>query len=290
MPGVGIAPGGAWRLLCHDPDRAAWNMAVDEAILVLCGRGESPPTLRFYAWDPPAVSIGYAQPLAAVDRDACRRAGVDVVRRITGGRAVLHEDEVTYSVAALEGALPGGVLATYRLLAGALVTGLRLLGVEAEVVASAACAPLAGTGRASGAGRTASPLPCFAAPGRYEIAAGGRKLVGSAQARRGGALLQHGSLPLTFRPERLLALLGMGDAGSEGDADQPRVPEVRAMGLVAAIGRRPSWGEVVAALTQGFQDALGIAFVPGALTPAEEALARRLAEEKYASEAWNARR
>lgn len=280
---------GQWRLLRHGPAPAAWNMAVDEAILASCARGESPPTLRFYAWAPAAVSIGYAQPLADVDGAACRAAGVDVVRRITGGRAVLHEDEVTYSVVAPEDLLPGGVLGAYRLLAAALATGLRLLGAEVQIQGPAARP--AGPGRPGAAGaRGAAAVPCFAAASRYEIVAGGRKVAGSAQARRRGALLQHGSIPLALDPRRFAALLGWRDGEGGGTADAAGLLEARATGLAAVLGRRPDPDGVVDALAEGFRRQLGIDLVPGRLTAREEETAKLLAERKYGRAEWNGRR
>ena len=154
---------GKWRLLSDGPASAAWNMAVDEAIMTMVGRKESPPTLRIYGWDPPALSLGYFQRAAEVDLTACRSRGVDVVRRPTGGRAILHDQEVTYSLSLPEDLpwLPRGVTEAYRLIAGGLVRGLKILGVPVE---------MAPAGR-RGAGKTAA---CFDAPCSYEIVARGR--------------------------------------------------------------------------------------------------------------------
>ncbi|MEW5933385.1 MAG: biotin/lipoate A/B protein ligase family protein, partial [Bacillota bacterium] len=123
-----------WRLIRDGYHDGATNMAVDEAIMLAHARGEVPPTLRFYGWRPPALSLGYAQKAEReVDLEACRRAGVDVVRRPTGGRAVLHDREVTYSVVISTALFPGSVVETYRRLSAGLVEGLRLLGLQAEV-------------------------------------------------------------------------------------------------------------------------------------------------------------
>src|SRR5579875_2954295 len=152
-------------------------MAVDEAVATAVGAGESPPTLRLYAWRPAAVSIGYFQRLASeLDLAACRELGLDWVRRPTGGRAVLHAAELTYAVAAVE---PGAVLDVYARWSRGLIAGVRRLGAAAEWIAPRR-------------GRSAA---CFDAGSAYEVAVGGRKLIGSAQVRRWGAVLQHGSLP-----------------------------------------------------------------------------------------------
>jgi lipoate-protein ligase A len=170
-------PIATWRLLVADPlaHDGATNMAIDEAILSGVAAGQSPPTLRFYAWEPPCVSIGYAQSMhEVVDLHACRRDGVTWVRRPTGGRAILHIDELTYSVTApaSEQRVQGGVVESYRRLSQGLLAGFRVLGlgaVQAKVMEEKA-ADLSAA--------------CFDVPSHYEITAWDRKLVGSAQVRR----------------------------------------------------------------------------------------------------------
>ncbi|MBI3456887.1 MAG: lipoate--protein ligase family protein [Candidatus Rokubacteria bacterium] len=251
-----------------EPLDGATNMAIDEALLRSRIAGDGRPTLRFFGWAPPTVSLGYGQPVdGRIDLAACARLGVGLVRRPTGGSAILHESpasEVTYSVAARAGDFPGGddLLETYRILATALAAGLARLGVQAEVVP-----------RVRGAGAP-SPTFCFARTGAYEIAVAGKKLVGSAQRRQGGALLQHGSILLDADPGRLGAVF-------------PGVVEPMSGVTTAAVvlGRRVGFDEVVGALTAGFGEALG-PLVPGGLSLAERELATRLVTEKYASDAW----
>ncbi|HEV8191109.1 MAG TPA: lipoate--protein ligase family protein, partial [Ktedonobacterales bacterium] len=176
-----------WRLLLErGPRTGAWNMALDEAIVDAVAAGESLPTLRFYQWNPPSLSLGKRQPLDDVDFARCRVAGVDIVRRATGGFAILHADELTYSIAVKpdDPRAEGAILDAYRKLSQGLLSGLRLLDVPAEmnpVVPS-------GVHNASAA--------CFEVPSAYEIVVGEQKLIGSAQTRSGGRVLQHGSLPL----------------------------------------------------------------------------------------------
>ena len=186
-----------WRLIRHGPATGAYNMAVDEAIGRAVAQEAAPPTLRFYAWEPPCVSLGRNQALASVDSARCAALGYDIVRRPTGGRAILHTDELTYSVAARpENPLMAGmVLESYLRLGYGLVAGLEELGIPAEE------AP--GTNRA---GRDVSAA-CFEVPSAYEIVADGRKLLGSAQTRRSDYVLQHGSLPLTGDLTRLVDCL-----------------------------------------------------------------------------------
>jgi len=194
--GTGLSPEeyplATWRLLNTGPADGAANMAIDEAILTAVAEGKSPPTLRFFAWEPPCLSIGYSQAADDVDITKCQQAGVNVVRRPTGGRAILHTDELTCSIVASQGEprVAGGVVESYRRLSAGLVRGLRFLGVD---VAQAE----AGHGTVAPIGQDADvSAACFDAPSAYEVTAGGKKLVGSAQVRRRGAVLQHGSLLL----------------------------------------------------------------------------------------------
>ena len=260
--------GVSWRLLVTEPLDGATNMAIDEALLRARIAGSAPPTVRFFAWAPPAVSLGYGQPLdGAIDVAACARLGVQLVRRPTGGSAILHEGpsaELTYSVVARADDFPGAddLLETYRVLGAGLAAGLARLGAPVEVM------PII---RRRG---VASPAFCFARTGSYEIAIGGKKVAGSAQRRQGGAFLQHGAVLLDADPARLGAVFP-----AAGD------PLAGVTTLVAALGRPVAFDEAAAALAAGLGEALG-PLAPGGLTPGEEEAAQRLAAEKYASEAW----
>src|ERR1700682_163424 len=188
----------AWRLLLDPPASGAWNMAVDEVLLDGVANGSAPPTLRFYGWAPPCLSLGYFQAFEVVDVAGCQSLGVDIVRRPTGGRAILHDRELTYSVA-----LPlrllgndGGVLPSYHRLSLALERGLNQLGVPVVLAPETAALPFmdqcpVGFDRASA----------------HEILLDGRKLVGSAQVRRATAILQHGSILIDPRADRLFGCL-----------------------------------------------------------------------------------
>src|SRR5881394_1227903 len=169
-----------WRLLVDAPLVGAWNMAVDEVLLDGVAAGTTPPTIRFYGWNPPCLSLGYFQPFDVVDVDGCRALGVDVVRRATGGRAILHDRELTYSVALPASVLghDGGILPSYYRLSLALQTGLRRLGIDVSLAPESEAPNRALHGPA-----------CFDRPSAHEILLHGRKLVGSAQVRRAGALL-----------------------------------------------------------------------------------------------------
>jgi lipoyl(octanoyl) transferase len=266
-----------WRLVRHGPAEGAANMAVDEAIARAVAEGLVPPTLRFYAWEPPCISLGRHQPLAAVNVKRCAEHGYDIVRRPTGGRAILHTDELTYSVAARQDdpLMSGMVMDVYLRLSEGLLEGLRRLGVEAE--------PAPGTNRA---GPHVSAA-CFEVPSAYEILAGGRKLLGSAQNRRSGFVLQHGSLPLTGDLDRLIDCLVLPSAAEQEKLRRSLTEH--ATTLEAAAGRPIGFDEAVDALANGFESTLGIELLPSNLTVTEQAWALDLARDKYGHPDWTER-
>ncbi len=269
-----------WRLIDSGLADAAANMAVDEAILLAHQAGKVPPTLRFYGWRPAAVSLGYAQRAAGeINLAACRARGIGVVRRLTGGRAVLHDAELTYSVVVGEGqaGVPATITAAYHYFSQGLLAGLARLGVEARINI-----PRAAYGQRQP--RSHASAACFDAPAHYEITAAGRKLVGSAQVRKGAAILQHGSLLLRFDPAALAAVLR-----SPVPADLAAMLAARAVGLEELLGRPLEWPELTAAMAAGFGEVLG-QLVPGRLTADEEQIAGELAAAKYRRDDWNLRR
>lgn len=269
----------AWRFLDTGCGDAAYNMAVDEALLLSHEAGQSPPTLRVYTWSSPTLSLGYAQSIEKeVDTTACREHGVTPIRRPTGGRAVLHDDEATYSIVMplrLDGR-EASITEHYRRIGLALEAALRRAGlaVTLERPSVLAAAP-----------RPASPA-CFAALSRYELSATGRKLVGSAQKRGRRSLLQHGSIPLSMDRQRLFACLRV-PAGrreqllGEAYASMAAVNEVAPAPLDAAALQR--------ALRQGFVEWLtgGAGMAAGGLSAAERGLVEKLRLTKYSSDAWN---
>jgi len=257
-----------WRLLVDPPGDGAWNMAVDEAIATAVGEGGVGPTLRLYGWSHPTVSLGFLQRASiGADLAACRRRGIPVVRRLTGGRAVLHAEELTYSVA-LPLAGPWGelsVAASFRAINAGLLEMLRRLGVAASVGPPERHEAAAGdTGL------------CFLARRMPAILVAGRKLIGSAQRRAASWLLQHGSLLLeldeTLHRELFPAWPGAGASGVTC--------------LREVLGRRPSGDELSATLQGAWTAALGGPCRPGRLTSAELREAERLAKERYAAASW----
>jgi len=272
-------PTGRWRLVITQPAPGAWNMAVDEAILEACGRSEVLPTLRLFAWDPACLSLGYAQPSDDVDTAELARQGWLLVRRPTGGRAILHTDELTYSVIgpAYEPRLAGSVLESYQRLSRALLAALHMLGVPAVATPTPDALEKAGS---------AGPV-CFEVPSNYEITVGGKKLIGSAQARRIEGILQHGSLPLCGDLGRITQVLNYPDTNRKTEARNRLL--ARAATLEEILGHALPWEAVAQAFTEGFKRALNLDFIPSDLTPAERSRTDELVVEKYANPVWTGR-
>ena len=259
----------AFRLLVTEPLDGAQNMALDEALLRSRLGSAAPPTLRLFAWAPPTISLGYGQRLdGRIDVEAAGRMGIGLVRRPTGGSAILHEgpdSEVTYSVAAAAGDFEGAddLLGTYRWIGAALCEGLRGLGAPVEMVAVQPSDP------------SRMPAFCFARTGSYELEVAGKKLVGSAQRREGRGFLQHGSVMLAADPDRLRRVFPGGRDPLEGMTT-----------LEAVLGRRPAFEDAVDALVEGFRRAHGLDLAPGGLSAEELALVESLVATKYATPDW----
>lgn len=253
-------------------------MAVDESILEHIHCGESKPTLRLYAWQPPCLSLGYAQSFREVDVERLHARGWDVVRRLTGGRAILHTDELTYSVtgSAEDPILAGSVLEAYNRLSKALLYAIRALSLPVEVK-EYANAP---------ASQNLNPV-CFEVPSTYEITVGGKKLIGSAQARKREGVLQHGSLPLTGDLTRICDTLMFENEAARQTAKERLL--ARAVTVESALGYEVSWNDAAAAFVQGFENELGIRFEQGELSPSELQRAEELVSEKYTHPLWTER-
>jgi lipoate-protein ligase A len=267
-----------WRLICDAPAAGAWNMAVDEAILESVSAGAAPPTLRFYGWEPACLSLGFGQRYREVDEAGLRENGWDVVRRPTGGKAILHADELTYSVSAPvdHPLMGGGVLPSYRRIAGAILHGLDALAVRAVA-------------RERYEDRSADPGPvCFEIPSDWEITWEGRKLVGSAQVRRKGGVLQHGTIPLKGDLARITKALVFNTQADKEDA-AVRVL-AKAATVATALGRQVDWEEAAAAVRTGFMETLGLDLEQTRLTEAEAAAAESLSAGKYGHPDWTRRR
>lgn len=268
----------AWRFLNTGSSDAASNMAIDEALLLTHEAGVTPPTLRVYAWDAPTLSLGYAQNTAQdVNIAVCRQHGIGIIRRPTGGRAVLHDREVTYSLILPTTLFEGTDTLTehYRRIGLALTAALRQLGLAVHFERARRRPPASH--------RPASPA-CFAALARYEISVAGKKIVGSAQKRLRQSLLQHGSIPLELNRERLFQCLQTPaeqqiDLLQEAYTTMTAVNEVASAPIPIATIHR--------VLQEGLAASFGIVFMQDTLQPAEQHLAVELRTTKYATHAWN---
>ena len=261
-----------WRLLSYAKHGPAYNMAVDEAIFQCYLEGLVPPTLRFYGWDPPTLSVGYFQDLTGeVHPEHAAAGGFGLVRRPTGGRAVLHHHELTYSVVAgVKDGLPGNLAECYLYISRAFVTAFQHFGVNAELHPKT-------TGEASTTGA------CFESPSWYELKINRRKLVGSAQLRHGGSFLQHGSILLDFSAEELASVLQLPEGVSRTQVVerlQQKVTSFRDLGLI--IGPE----SLAEAIVNSFRDLYRLEFTEQPLFEVEQQRIQEYVCAKYANPEW----
>lgn len=272
-----------WRFVDAGYAHPFFNMAADEAIATIMEGEGAFPTVRVYGWKPAAVSIGYSQRAReTVNVEKCAQLGIPLVRRLTGGRAVFHDEEVTYSIVARRSYLGSrnSVLKTYRRIGQALISSLKQLGVHAHLVRMSP----RGTGRET----THDLTPCFTSSGRYEVMVDGRKVVGSAQRWLGDVVLQHGSLLTGDGHLRIVQLLPEGDIG-EGEKMAWELRN-KTVSLGALLSRPVAYAEVADALFCGFQEAFQVLLEPGQLRPEEKSLARCLVKKRYGRQAWTLRK
>ncbi|MEE9152321.1 MAG: biotin/lipoate A/B protein ligase family protein [Thermoplasmata archaeon] len=250
-----------WRLLLTGYKDAHTNMALDESIMIHVGQEVSPPTIRLYGWSPPAVSIGYFQGLEEeVDLKMCENLGIDYVRRITGGGAVFHESEVTYSLSIPEISplIPHNILESYRVLCQGIIEGLSALGIVAEFV----------------------PL--------NDIIVNNKKISGSAQTRRNRTVLQHGTVLIDTDVKKMFSILKVP---SEKIKDK-LIKDVkeRVTSITRTLSREVSFEDVCLALAKGFERSLNIELEEGELVDTEIELAKEIKRDRYSNRIWNHRR
>ncbi|NDI36460.1 lipoate--protein ligase family protein [Chengkuizengella sediminis] len=276
-----------WRFIQSDVYSSAENMAIDEAILLAHSEGKVPPTLRFYGWDPATLSIGYFQKSEEIDFDAVKENGIGFVRRQTGGRAVLHDQELTYSMIVSEDypGLPKTVNEAYRVLSQGLLFGFKSLDLKAEMVNLA-------TEEENQKYEAASSSACFDSPSWYELVVEGRKIAGSAQTRQKGVVLQHGSILLELDIDLIFDLLRYSNPKIKERLKQSFAKKAVAINdLRRDLSLEPvSLSEVDAAFKKGIAKGLGIELEDSPLTPYELELVDRLVKEKYGNAEWNFRR
>lgn len=252
-------------------------MAIDEGMLQALAQGQGQPTLRFYQWQPACLSLGFAQSTREIDEAALAAQGYTWVRRPTGGRSILHIDELTYSLVVPETdpRVTGGIIPAYRNLSRGLLRGLQQLDIPAiQAQGDMPKNPTQG-------------FACFDTPSHYEVTAHGKKLIGSAQLRRKGIVLQHGSLPLHGNLGRIFQFLRLSDTDrAAGQADL----EAHAITLAAATQRNIPFLTVAKALQAGFAETLNLTWDEAGLTSFEQSLVQTYRHDIYTHDAWNRRR
>jgi lipoate-protein ligase A len=267
-----------WRLIYDSPAPGAWNMAVDEAIMESISIENTPPTLRLYAWIPYCLSLGHAQRIEDVNLNALHQRQWGLVRRPTGGKAILHADELTYSVIALQNDphVCGSILESYLRISSALLNSLKLLNIQAD-------ARNIDTINKKGID---NPV-CFEITSNYEITCSGKKIIGSAQSRKMNVLLQHGAIPLHGDIRRVIDVLNY-------QSDEERLLATsqlcdHAGTLLSVTGQLYSWEDVAQALIHGFSETFKITLKPDMLSESEIKRAQNLMSEKYANDYWTMR-
>ena len=259
-----------WLLIADQvPRRGSLNMAVDEYLFARARKGDE-TFLRFYRWEKPTVSLSYGQEAArAADLDFCRANGIDIVRRMTGGKVVLHIRELTYSLASSDTETFTPTLQdSYRLISLALIKGLALMGLSARLAPASPPSYARGT------------MPCFAFPAKGEVEIGGRKIIGSAQKRTGASFIQHGSVPLD-KNETLLKAVAKFDAEDTG---------VNMTSLSEALGRPVAFDWAALRFSQGFSKFFGVKLEPLSLDEKAWQEIFGIEAERYGNHAWTLKR
>ena len=277
-----------WRLIKDSYYTGFMNMAIDEAIMIAHREGLVPPTIRFYQWSPAAVSLGYFQDLQKeIDVDVCKNLGIDVVRRPTGGKAVLHDKELTYSFVIREShpLVNDSILETYKKISGGMIRGLSYLGITAELV------PLREKLKSASSGNEAKPKIshsdiksiCFSVPSQYEVQVEGKKIIGSAQVRKKEIVLQHGSLLIELEKDKLFSVFNFPSA----QIRERLKTRFKATSLEEILKKKINFSELSEILPQGFEEEFGVKLTEGKLTEQEEKISKDLLENKYSTHEWN---
>ncbi|RSD27412.1 lipoate--protein ligase family protein [Mesobacillus subterraneus] len=273
-----------WRFIDSGENSPSFNMALDEALLEWHGEGKIPPVIRFYGWNPPSLSVGYFQNIEReIDMEAVSQYGLGFVRRPTGGRGVLHEHELTYSVIVTEEHpdMPKTVTEAYRVISEGILQGFQKLGLEAYFAVPK-------TSAEKEALKHPRSAVCFDAPSWYELVVEGRKVAGSAQTRQKGVILQHGSILLDLDEDKLFSLFKYPN-----DRVKERMQKAfktKAVAINEISSRTISLDEAKEAFRSGFENGLGIILEPYSLSPEELDYVNKLAKDKYESDEWNFKR
>ncbi|WP_318508437.1 biotin/lipoate A/B protein ligase family protein [Bacillus sp. T3] len=273
-----------WRFIDSGDCSPAFNMALDEALLDWHSVGKIPPTIRFYGWSPSTLSIGYFQKVEKeIDMDAVKRHGLGFVRRPTGGRGVLHEHELTYSVIVSEDhpEMPKTVTEAYRVISEGILKGFQYLGLEAYFAV-----PRSEEEKESL--KNPRSAVCFDAPSWYELVVEGRKVAGSAQTRQKGVILQHGSILLDLDEDKLFSLFKYPNERVK--ERMQKAFKNKAVAINEISSRKITLSEAKDAFWKGFSEGLNIDLVPYELNEEELEFVHKLAKERYENDGWNYKR
>jgi lipoate-protein ligase A len=270
-----------WRFIDSHFQDPATNMAIDEAMLTLHSQGKVPPTVRFYGWNPATLSVGYFQRVEKeIHLEAVERYRLGFVRRPTGGRAVLHDQELTYSVVVSEAhpTIPQSVTEAYRVISMGLLHSFKDLGLDAYFSTP-------NTEKEKDALKQPRSAVCFDAPSWYELVVEGRKVAGSAQTRQKGVILQHGSILLDIDEDMLFDVFKFPN-----ERVKERMKSKFSTKAVAINQLRSdpvTLEEVKVAFREGFQKGFDVQLEEGELTAEELELVEELVETKYGQDEWN---
>ena len=270
-----------WYFLNSGKCSPSFNMALDEALLDWHSEGLIPPVIRFYEWEPATLSIGYFQQAKRdINLDAVREQGLGFVRRPTGGRAVLHEHELTYSVIVTESYpnMPESVTEAYRVLSEGILQGFHNLGMDAYF-------SVPDTEEKRADLKSPKSAVCFDAPSWYELVVEGKKIAGSAQTRQKGVILQHGAILLDLDQEKLLSVFNFSSEEAKNRMRR-KLPE-KAVAINSLVKEPVTVEQCVTAFRDGFAKSLQIELKPFTLSEEQLDYVQALEEKKYASDEWN---
>lgn len=270
-----------WYFVNSGPCDPAYNMALDEALLHWHSEGLIPPVIRFYEWNPATLSVGYFQKAKRdLNFEQIHKLGLGFVRRPTGGRAVLHEHELTYSIIVSEQYpnMPKTVTEAYRVLSEGLLKGFQNLGLDAYF-------SVPETAEEKDALAKPKSAVCFDAPSWYELVVEGKKVAGSAQTRQEGVILQHGAILIDLDQEKLLSVFNFKNEEARQKMKE-KLPE-KAVSINSLSPKKVSVEQCIEAFSKGFMQGLDITLKPYELTDEQQAFVEKLMNEKYKSDEWN---
>jgi lipoyl(octanoyl) transferase len=273
-----------WRFIDSGNGSPSFNMALDEALLDWHSEGKIPPVIRFYGWNPATLSIGYFQQVEKeIDLQAVEDNQLGFVRRPTGGRGVLHEHELTYSVIVSEEhpEMPKSVTEAYRVISEGILKGFHNLGLEAYFAEPK-------TLEEREALKNPRSAVCFDAPSWYELVVEGRKVAGSAQTRQKGVILQHGSILLDLDEDKLFSLFKYPNERVK--ERMKKAFKSKAVAINDISPRKVTLGEAKEAFYKGFAEGLNIELQPYELTADELLYVQKIAKERYENDEWNLKR